>query len=348
VSVWGATLVSVTAVILTVADDLPRVVVVRRPASDAAGASETIDSLPSGPFDPAGHETLDRGLRQLVAQQTGLDLRYVEQLYTFGNRYRDPRELYGGPRVLSVAYLALTGPDPAFTDGRAQWRNGYSLLPWEDWRTPNRLLDDVIVPAIGGWVEQGSPALRPAREVRAAVCFGLGQGRGSRDPTLVLERFELLYEAGLLPEAVRDAAEQGRAARARSRWPDALPDPEVARRLGPLMPLDDRRVLAAALGRLRGKLAYRPVVFDLVPDAFTLLQLQLVVEALAGVRLHKQNFRRMVLHGELVEPTGQTLGSARGRPAELYRFRREVLRDRSVVGVGLPQARTTGAPASRG
>ena len=51
---------------------------------------------------------------------------------------------------------------------------------------------------------------------------------------------------------------------------------------------------AAAIARLRGKLKYRPVVFELMAPAFTLLELQRAVEALAGLRLHKQNFRRLV------------------------------------------------------
>ena len=70
------------------------------------------------------------------------------------------------------------------------------------------------------------------------------------------------------------------------------------------MALDHRRILATALGRVRGKLKYRPVVFELLPPTFTLSRLQRVVEALAGVRLHKQNFRRLVERGGLVEGTG--------------------------------------------
>jgi hypothetical protein len=104
------------------------------------------------------------------------------------------------------------------------------------------------------------------------------------------------------------------------------------------MALDHRRILATALGRLRGKLTYRPVVFELLPPTFTLWQLQRVVEALAGVRLHKQNFRRLVERGGLVEGTGQHDLSTGGRPAERFRFRREVLRERAAPGVGLPGA----------
>jgi hypothetical protein len=107
------------------------------------------------------------------------------------------------------------------------------------------------------------------------------------------------------------------------------------------MALDHRRILATALGRLRGKLRYRPVIFELVAPTFTLLQLQRVVEALSGVRLHKQNFRRLVERGGLVEGTGK-MAHTGGRPAELFTFRREVLRERPAPGVGLPGTRVAG------
>jgi len=105
------------------------------------------------------------------------------------------------------------------------------------------------------------------------------------------------------------------------------------------MALDNRRILATALGRLRGKLKYRPVVFELLPPEFTLLQLQRVVEALAGVPLHKQNFRRLVETGGLVEGTGRQHPPTGGRPAELFVFRRDVLRERPAPVVGLPGVR---------
>jgi hypothetical protein len=100
------------------------------------------------------------------------------------------------------------------------------------------------------------------------------------------------------------------------------------------MALDHRRILATALGRIRGKIKYRPVVFELLPPMFTLGQLQRLVEALAGVRLHKQNFRRLVERGCLVEKTGQYDTSTGGRPAERFRFRRAVLRERTAPGIG--------------
>mgnify|MGYP006379723821 FL=1 len=111
-------------------------------------------------------------------------------------------------------------------------------------------------------------------------------------------------------------------------------------RLGRPLALDHRRILASALGRLRGKLRYRPVIFELLPGTFTLLKLQRTVEALAGVRLHKQNFRRLVEQGGLVEGTGRLEAGTGGRPAELFRFRRDVLRERPAAGVGLPGLRS--------
>jgi hypothetical protein len=78
---------------------------------------------------------------------------------------------------------------------------------------------------------------------------------------------------------------------------------------------------------------YRPLVFELMPSEFTLTDLQRTVEAIAGRHLHKQNFRRLVEGTQLVEPTGDTSTATGGRPAALYRFRREVLAERPSAGL---------------
>jgi hypothetical protein len=142
---------------------------------------------------------------------------------------------------------------------------------------------------------------------------------------LVLERYELLYEAGLIEERWRDL---GRPAPARNGLAS-----------GVAMAVDHRRILATAIGRLRGKIKYRPVVFELMPPLFTLLQLQRTVEALAGVRLHKQNFRRLVAQQGLVEETGEISAETGGRPARLVRFRREVVLERPAPGLRLRAGR---------
>jgi hypothetical protein len=110
--------------------------------------------------------------------------------------------------------------------------------------------------------------------------------------------------------------------------------------MGDSLKSDHRRILATALGRIRGKIAYRPVVFELLPGEFTLLQLQRVAEALSGAKLHKQNFRRLVANADLVEPIGRTTTIGRGRPAELFRFRREVLGETKTVGLSRPIMRS--------
>jgi len=320
-AVTHALVVGLNAVIVAVTDEEPRLLTVERQAH--AGRQP---ALPFGPLDPSGHRTLELGLRRWVSEQTGLELGYVEQLYTFADRHRDPRERAGGPRVVSIAYLALVREGRVAGDGRARWRGFYEFLPWEDGRSDRpAVLDGVIAPALAHWVREAPDAeSRRARRERADISFGL---RGAAlDNERVLERYELLYEAGLVAEAVHDRG-----------GPPAAP--ALGGGLGEPMALDHRRLLATALGRLRGKLKYRPVVFELLPPTFTLLRLQRVVEALAGVRLHKQNFRRLVESGGLVEGTGVIEPRPVGRPAELFRFRREVLRERRAPGVGLPALR---------
>ena len=304
------TIINLTAVIVAVTDEQPRVLIVDQ---DGAG-------LPNGPFDPAQHDSLESGLRQWVEAQTGLDLYYVEQLYTFGNRNRDPIEIQGGPRVVSVAYMALTHEDNVDTKN-AEWRDWYSFLPWEDWR-PGRpaLLDDAIRPALDRWARRSKNEVRRRqRQDRINVTFG-PESATQMDAVLSLERFELLYEADLVVEARRDHRTEQ----------------ETLEGMGVHLVSDHRRILASALGRLRGKLAYRPVVFELLPGEFTLLQLQRVVEALSGAQLHKQNFRRLVTNADLVEPIGRTARIGKGRPAELFRFRREVLGETLTVGLSRP------------
>jgi hypothetical protein len=106
------------------------------------------------------------------------------------------------------------------------------------------------------------------------------------------------------------------------------------------MRFDHRRILATAIGRVRAKIKYRPVIFELMPDEFTLFELQKTVEAILGPHLHKQNFRRLVEGAGLVEPTGEVKMRTGGRPAKLYRFRREVLLERPAPGVRVKPAKS--------
>lgn len=311
--------VDLLGVIVAVTDEAPRVLVVD---------SKNDIALPNGPFDPQQHASLEDGFRQLIEAQAGLDLYYIEQLYTFGNRFRTADEIAGGPRTLSVAYVALTREDEAPLKG-ARWADCYDFLPWEDWRDGRpEELDSLVAPQLTEWCSQTrATAARRNREERVNVTFG-NPGATEMDAVLTLERLELLYDAGVLAESERDQqAIDGKAATATSN------------NIGIPMASDHRRVLATALGRIRGKLAYRPVVFELLPGEFTLLQLQQVAEALSGTHLHKQNFRRLVMNADLVEAIGRTTAIGRGRPAELFRFRREVLGEKLTVGLSRPTLR---------
>jgi hypothetical protein len=277
--------------------------------------------LPSGPFE-GDHPTLQTGLRAWVERQTHHPLGYVEQLYTFADRSR--AEAATGRRIVSISYLGLTRERAAAGQREPGWQSFYRYFPWEDWRAgPPKLLARAILPPLGRWINQARDAAAK-RERRQRVEVNFDQVSWNED--FVLQRYELLYEAGLVPEAGRPKRPVA----------DSVP-PSV---IGEAMRYDHRRILATGIARLRTKIKYRPVVFELMPPDFTLGQLQRAVEALAGRRLHKQNFRRLVEQQGLVEETGAMSAGTGGRPAKLYRFRREILLERAVAGTKLPLARS--------
>ena len=273
--------------------------------------------LPSGPFE-GDHPTLQTGLRAWVERQTHHPLGYVEQLYTFADRSRAAAT--SGRRIVSISYLGLTRERMTAAGHEPGWQNWYRYFPWEDWRggTP-AVLARQVMPRLRRWIDAASdPAVRRSRRQRMDINFA----EASWNEDLVLQRYELLYEAGLVPEAG-------------GRRPIADPLP------GAPMHYDHRRILATGIARLRAKIKYRPVVFELMPPDFTLGQLQLAVEALAGRPLHKQNFRRLIDLQGLVEETGGVSAETGGRPAKLYRFRREILLERAVAGSKLPLSRSS-------
>ncbi|HMA71639.1 MAG TPA: hypothetical protein VKP67_09155 [Xanthobacteraceae bacterium] len=297
--------VELTAVIVAVTAQEPRVLTI-----------QDCQALPTGPFKSA-HRTLQIGLRSWVERQTHHPLGYIEQLYTFADR--DRAYDGAGERLVSISYLGLTREGHASGARDSRWQTWYRFLPWEDWRSgPPAVIARVIAPRLRAWANDADDsATRRERRNRVEIAFGLS-GRSWNDE-LTLQRYELLYEAGLLPEAKR----RGHA--------DPLP--------GAPMKHDHRRILATGIARLRAKIKYRPVVFELMPAKFTLLELQRTVEALAGQRLHKQNFRRLIDQQGLVEDSGDISTQTGGRPAKLFRFRRDVLLERAVVGTKLPLSR---------
>ena len=301
------------------ADNEPVVLIIRNDA-EVAGAT---DGLPFGPFSPVQHRTFEGGLRAWVHRQTGLELGYAEQLYTFGDRGRHAEPGDVGPHIVSIGYLALTQAKPSLDMQHGAWRSWYQYFPWEDWRHGRpEILESTIEPRLREWAAlqrasaNGAPV---SRQERVRICFALDGA--AWDEEKVLDRYELLYEAGLVEEA-RPRRPRRRHSTGASARASALP-----------MRFDHRRILATAIGRVRAKIKYRPVIFELMPDDFTLFELQRTVEAILGPHLHKQNFRRLVEGAGLVETTGEVKMRTGGRPAKLYRFRREVLLERPAPGV---------------
>lgn len=283
------------AVVVAVTDGQPRVLTI-----------DGGDALPSGPFG-SGDRSLQASLRSWVERQTHHPLGYVEQLYTFADRDRA-----GGAaeRIVSISYLGLTREARLAADPGAGWLSWYRYFPWEDCRGANAAMAGaMLVPPLRDWA--GSDR---GRQHRLAVNFGQDGHRWNEE--LVLQRYETLWEAGLVPESGGSIA---------------IPGVSMAH--------DHRRILATGIARLRAKIKYRPVVFELMPPTFTLLQLQRAVEALAGRLLHKQNFRRLIDQQDLVEDTGEMATETGGRPAKLFSFRREILAERAVAGTKLPLVR---------
>jgi hypothetical protein len=274
-------------------------------------------ALPSGPFEMA-HHSLQSGLRAWVQRQTRLPLGYVEQLYTFADRDRTGSV---AQHTISISYLGLTREQPALANHDASWRGWYDYFPWEDHRAgAPPVIAKILQPGLKSWIAAAPDrAAQRLRRQRTAMLFGFDEHGWNEE--LVLQRYELLYEAKLVSEAIRG---QAAATAATSIAP------------GTAMIFDHRRILATGIARLRAKIKYHPVVFELMPETFTLLQLQRCVEALAGRQVHKPNFRRLIEQQELVEETGETSQDTGGRPAKLYHFRRAVLAERAIAGTKLP------------
>jgi hypothetical protein len=284
--------IELNAVIVAVSGHEPRLVIDPR------------NALPSGPFETE-HRTMEQGLRAWA----GMPLGYVEQLYTFADSDRRA----GDKRIVSIGYLALVCADAA--KNNTVWSSWYRHLPWEDHRKDfPSIIHKHILPQLTSWKNKAKDAAgKRSRVERIAIAFPSEKKEWNEE--LVLQRYELLWEAGLVPES-----------------PHAATSSVKAISLGDPMAHDHRRILATAMARLRGKIKYRPVVFELMPDSFTLLQLQETVEALAGLKLHKPNFRRLIESQGLVEETGAMTRGASGRPAKLFAFRRETLRERAAAG----------------
>lgn len=132
-------------------------------------------------------------------------------------------------------------------------------------------------------------------------------GKVERDPrerVVSVAYYSLVKLAEHATRASTDAAD--------SKWFPVSETPKLA--------FDHAEILKAARERLRGKVRYEPIGFELLPAEFTLSQLQHLYEAVLGTELDKRNFRKKVLSFDLLEPLAEKLKAGRHRPAQLFRF----------------------------
>ncbi|WP_350560575.1 NrtR DNA-binding winged helix domain-containing protein [Psychrobacter sp. CAL346-MNA-CIBAN-0220] len=329
----GSGTTEVVAVLIAITDHTARVL--------------TVDQgklLPNGPLMPL-HRSLQSGVRQWVEEQTQQQLGYLEQLYTFVDTNRRNID---GHALVYVSYLGLVQEtQTAQLQSQALWCDWYDYFPWENHLNGEpEIIKQMIVPALSDWAKTAvDAATQHRRQQRICLCWGVDDktldetannqkiadmphrfGRTDNSDWVaehVLLRYEMLYEAGLIQEAS-------------NYQPNKLPA-DWSQMIGAPMYYDHRRVIATAISRLRAKIEYRPLIFGLMPDVFTLLQLQQSVEALSGVRLHKQNFRRLLDSQNLVMPTGNSSSAQRGRPAKLYRFCHDIELQSLLMDSKLPK-----------
>ncbi|WP_269914264.1 NUDIX hydrolase [Acinetobacter sp. HY1485] len=273
----------------------------------------TIDQgrlLPSGPITPV-HHSLQAGARAWVKQQTQQPLGYIEQLYTFVDMERSAQAPF-----IYISYLGLVKEaEETILELDAKWHDWYDYFPWENFKYADHT---PLLKQLTYWADSApNTVLRQHRLERISLCWGLNDYLWLEENTLL--RYELLYEAGLVQESPYFAYQLD------------------TKFIGQPMQYNHRRILATAISRLRSKIKYRPVIFELLPDEFTLLQLQKSIETLTGIELHKQNFRRLMQNQNLLEATGKEAIVARGRPAQLYRFNQKILQEYLLSHSKLPK-----------
>ena len=143
------------------------------------------------------------------------------------------------------------------------------------------------------------------RDVYLEQLYTFGDpGRDPRGRTITVAYFALVPAIAIHPRAGDDAAE--------ARWWSVYDLPPLA--------FDHADILIYALQRLRYKLEYTAVGFELLPETFTLSELQAAYEVILGEELDKRNFRRKILSAGVIEESGE-YRAGEGRPAKLYHFR---------------------------
>lgn len=176
-------------------------------------------------------------------------------------------------------------------------------------------------PLTGLWAAPGG-LVRPAESVDAAakrhllVKTGVGNvyleqlytfGEVKRDPfgrVVSVAYFALIPSTGL---QLRTSKEHSAV-----RWFPVTSLPKFA--------YDHKEIVSTALARLRAKLGYTNIVYSLLPDEFSLTDLQKTYEIILGKKLDKRNFRKKIMSVNLVKATAKKQSGAANRPALLYTF----------------------------
>ena len=232
--------VTVDVVIFALLEGELQILLVRRRQPPEVGRW----AIPGGAIEL--EEALEDAALRILAQETGLEGLYLEQLYTFGNPTRHP-----DVRAIAVAYFAIV----------------------------------------------------PADQAAGVGCRG---SRAGPDSAATLSRDRVPQAAG--PEVGTAECSLG--------WWSVYDLPPLA--------FDHRRIVHYGLTRLRYKLEYTAVGFELLPQEFTLTELQTAYEIVLGEALDKRNFRRKILRAAIIEPSGH-YRSGEGRPAKLYRYREDAV-----------------------
>lgn len=265
-------------------------------------------NLPCGPLE-LNHDSIQSDLRDWILTETGHPVGFIEQLYTSPNR--DRLASSDGIPVISISYLGLLRETDNYPS-TMEWENWYDFFPWDDCRTEKHQCVDEITDRLYRWASKDSVNSDYQRR-RISFLFGCNGYEWNED--FILQRYEILYESGLIAEAGGNLY------------------------AGKPMYGNGRRILATAIASLRRKIKHQAIIFDLLPEKFTLLQLQQTVEAIIGRNLHKPNFRRLTEQQGIIEEIGEQENRTGGRPAKLYRYRQEIIESCIVTLSRFPLAR---------
>jgi len=137
-------------------------------------------------------------------------------------------------------------------------------------------------------------------------------GAPNRDPrtrVITIAYIALVPHDAIQPQAGDDAAQAA--------WFSANDLPDLA--------FDHQEIIDYALMRLRYKLEYTTVGFELLPNQFTLTELQQAYELILGENLDKRNFRNKIFAAEVLEESGKMKREGKGRPAKLYQYRQDAV-----------------------